>query len=234
MSRLIQWLDHRREVVGLETWKELAEDSGLPPDALHDVQVMQSVQVLERSQRRWLAAALRVSLRKLEELDCGEIDWIDDDHVVDIDVQGRPRPGREDDPAYWASRETRADESGTPLVGRIRANGAAEPDEDWHQEWGRRLPARFGKGRDIYALEIEGVGQFFVFRNVPPWEFREGAAAIYCWNGYEARGVFGHVQLAAFTAVVVTLDGQRHHLDPANVVRIGKIIGRWPAEARRS
>lgn len=59
-------------------------------------------------------------------------------------------------------------------------------------------------------------------------------SAVYCWNGWEARGLFGRAQLAALKAAVVTPDGQRHELDAADVVRIGKIIGRWPDEANRS
>lgn len=220
--------------MGLETWKDLAEQSGVSKDTLHNAILARSVLVLERSQRRWLAAALRVSLRKLEQLDSGQIEWIDDDHVVDIDLPSRPRPRQEHDPIYWAPRESIAEDGGAPLVGHIQANGAAEPDEDWHLEWGRRLPARFGKGRDIYALEIAGSSQSIVFRNIPPWEFREGPAAIYCWNGYETRGVFGRIQLSAFKAVVVALDGRCHHLDPANIVRVGKAIGRWPPETKRA
>jgi hypothetical protein len=234
MSRLIQWLDHRKEVVGFEKWKDLADYSGLPLQSLRDVRARQTLNALNRSERRVFAGALRVSLRKLEQLNDRDIDWIEDTHVFDPDVRGRALPWQEDDPAYWMPKETRPEDRGTPLLGRIKSSGTAEADEDWQEEWGRHLPARFGKGYDIYALEIEGVGQSIVFRNIPPWEFREGPAAVYCWNGWEARGWFGRVQLTPLKAVVVTSDGQRHELDPVNIVRIGKIIGRWPAEAATS
>jgi hypothetical protein len=234
MSRLIQWLDHRREVVGLENWKDLAELYGVSLQTLSDVQTYHTLNMVNRSERRLLAGALRVSLRKLEQLDGGDIDWIDDTHVFDPDVRSRALPWQENDPAYWIPKETRPEDRGTPLLGRIKATGQAETDEDWQEEWGRHLPARFGKGYDIYALEVEGVGQSIVFRNIPPWEFREGPAAVYCWNGWEARGLYGRVQLASPQAAVVTPDGQRHPLDPADIVRIGKIIGRWPAETNRS
>ena len=230
MSRLIQWLDHRREVVGFEKWKDLAEFFGLSLQAIHDAQAYHTLNVLDRSERRLLAAALRVSLRKLERLSDGQIDWIEDSDVFDPEIPGRPLPWQENDPSYWAPKDARSEDRGTPLLGRIKPSGEAEADEDWQEEWGRRLPARFGKGYDIYALELDGVDRAIVFRNIAPWEFREGAAAVYCWNGWEARGWFGRVQLAAVNATVVTPDGQRHELEPANVVRIGKIVGRWPAE----
>jgi hypothetical protein len=189
-----------------------------------------SMDPLNRSARYVLAVTLRASLGKLERLDRGDIDWIEVAHVVDPGFRGRPLPWQDIDPAYWRPKETPPEDRGTPLLGRITLNGKAEADEDWQEEWGRRLPARFGKGYDIYALEFEGAGQSLVFHNIPPWEFRGGQAAVYCWNGWDTQGWFGHLHLASLEAVVVTPDGQRHELDPVNIVRIGKIIGRWPAE----
>ena len=183
---------------------------------------------MSRSERRRLAAALRVPLRKLEQLGEGHIDWIDDDCVYDAGGRGRPRPGGEEDPSYWAPKESSPEDRGTPVVGRIRSSGKAEPDEDWQEEWGRHIPRRFGKGHEIYALELESSGESVVLRNIAAWEFREGKAAVYCWNGWEAEGWFGNVYLQSPNARVVTADGQRHDLDLLNVVRIGKMIRRWP------
>jgi hypothetical protein len=92
---------------------------------------------------------------------------------------------------------------------------------------------RYGKGKDIYALELERSGQSIVFRNIPPWEFSEGEAAVYCWNGWESQGWFGRAYLQPARARIVTADGSRHDLDPVNVVRIGKVIGKWPAKSDR-
>jgi hypothetical protein len=189
-----------------------------------------SLLVLGRSDRRSLAAALRVSLRKLEQLDAGSIDWIEDKHIYDVGTIGRPTPWQDSDPAYWVPKESKPEDRGTPLIGRIRASGKAEPDEDWQQEWGRHIPRRFGKGHDIYGLELEATGQSVVLRNIPFWEFREGMAAVYCWNGWEAEGWFGRVYLQADKARVITADGIRHDLDLLNVVRIGKVVGRWPSD----
>jgi hypothetical protein len=175
-----------------------------------------------------LAAALRVSLRKLEQLDAGSIDWIEDKHIYDVGTIGRPTPWQDSDPAYWVPKESKPEDRGTPLIGRIRASGNAEPDEDWQQEWGRHIPRRFGKGHDIYGLELEPSRQAVVLRNIPIWEFREGLATIYCWNGWEAAGWFGRVFLEASKARVVTPDGQRHDLDLESVVRIGKVVTKWP------
>src|ERR1700678_2237711 len=48
------------------------------------------------------------------------------------------------------------------------------------------------------------------------------------WVGGNTK-VYGAAmfRLTPLKALVVTSDGQRHELDPANIVRIGKIIGRW-------
>jgi hypothetical protein len=226
MSRLTQWLDHRMEVVAIEKWKDLADQSGVPLQTLRDASAYGTLAMLNRSERRFLAAALRVSLGRLEKLGDGEIDWIDDDYFYDAGVRGRPGPSHELDPNYWTPKVTNAEDRGTPLVGRIRSSGKADPDEDWQPDWGRYIPKRFGKGHEIYALEVEVSGESVVLRNVPPWEFRQGQAAVYCWNGWEAEGWFGNVCLQASRARVVTADGQRHDLDVVNVVRIGKIIWR--------
>jgi hypothetical protein len=48
-----------------------------------------SLDVLSRSERRLLAATLRVSLRRLERLDDGEIDLIEDKHRLESMVAFR-------------------------------------------------------------------------------------------------------------------------------------------------
>lgn len=227
MSRLTKWLDHRMEVVAIETWKDLADLSGVPLQTFRDASAYGTLAMLSRSERRQLAGKLRVSLRRLEDFDDGRIDWIEDDHVYDAGTRGRPRPGQEDDPACWTPKDSPPEDRGTPLVGRIRPSGKAEPDEDWQEGFGRHIPKRFGKGHEIYALELEASGESVVLRNIPAWEFREGQAAVYCWNGWEAEGWFGTVHLQASKARVITDDGQRHDLDVINVVRIGKLVGRW-------
>ena len=68
MSKLTQWLDHRMEVVGLNRWKDLSEYSGICHQTIRDMNTCGSLLVLSRSDRRSLAAALRVSLRKLEQV----------------------------------------------------------------------------------------------------------------------------------------------------------------------
>ena len=230
MSRLVQWLGHRMEAVGIDQWKDLTELTGISLNVFREIRDVGSLEILSRTQRRMLAAALRVSLRKLEQLGSRLIDWINDDHVCDIESQGRPLPGQEDDPAYWAPHDLPPQDRGTPLIGRIRPGGQAELDADWHQEWGKHIPRRFGNGRDIFAFEVESTSTSVVLHVIAPWEFREGRAAVYCWNGLEAQAWFGHVCLEP-NAYVVTPDGQRHDLELPNIMRIGKVVGLWPSEA---
>ncbi len=141
MSRLIEWLDHRMDVMGIENWKDLSEYSGLSQELLRDMREQNSMDPLNRSARYVLAVTLRASLGKLERLDRGDIDWIEVAHVVDPGFRGRPLPWQDIDPAYWRPKETPPEDRGTPLLGRITLNGKAEADEDWQEEWGRRLPA---------------------------------------------------------------------------------------------
>ena len=102
MSALMKWLDHRMEVVGVESWKDLAEQSGVPLVDLQDARMNETLDALNRSDQRYLAAVLRVSLSKLDRLNEGEVDWIDDSHVYDAVSRGRPRPCPPASPAVGA------------------------------------------------------------------------------------------------------------------------------------
>ena len=71
MSKLIEWLDHRMEVVGIENWKDLSEYSGCAGrrccERYDDRGSLDAVESFRAAPV--LAAALRVSLRKLEQLE---------------------------------------------------------------------------------------------------------------------------------------------------------------------
>jgi hypothetical protein len=226
MSRFAQWLDHRMEVIGIENRKDLSEFTGISLESIQRI-ALHSLDVSSRSQQRALAAVLRVPVRSLERLSRGELDWINDDYFYDAFDRGSVPPGH-DDGAYWLPKSAPPEDRGTPLIGTIHCNGKADPDEDWNEEWGRRLPARFGRGLDIYALELEGTGSSIVFRNGPVWQFRGGQAAVYLWNGWEAVGWYGSVNIQSSRPYVVTPDGFRRDLDAAAIMRIGRVIGRWP------
>ena len=43
MSKLTQWLDHRMEVVGVESWKDLSKQSGI---SLPDLQQVKADEML--------------------------------------------------------------------------------------------------------------------------------------------------------------------------------------------
>ena len=79
-------------------------------------------------------------------------------------------------------------------------------------------------------MELESTGTSVVLRQVQPWEFNQGKAAVYCWNGYEGQGWFGKICLQPFKPYVLTPDGRRHELDLSTITRIGKVIGYWPEE----
>ena len=223
MSRLVQWLDHRMEVMEIDTEKELSRLTGITTATLGEVREVGSLEILNRSQRRGLAAALRVSLRRLEQLDSDVIDWIDDHDVYDVGGSTRPRPGQEE----GEQREVPPPDPGTPLIGRVRSTGQVDLDEDWQPQWGKYIPPRFGKGNQVFALETESGGRAVVLRLVAPWELCQGTGAVYCWNGWEAQGWFGDVCLEPKT-YVVTPDGRRHELDLLSIVCIGRIVARWP------
>ena len=52
MSRLTEWLDHRMEVVAIETWKDLADLSGVSLRTIRDARAHCSLAMLSRSESR--------------------------------------------------------------------------------------------------------------------------------------------------------------------------------------
>jgi hypothetical protein len=70
-------------------WKDLSDYSGVPHETIREMNTCGSLDVLSRSERRLLAATLRVSLRRLERLDDGEIDLIEDKHRLESMVAFR-------------------------------------------------------------------------------------------------------------------------------------------------
>jgi hypothetical protein len=48
MSKVINWLDHRMEVVELSNWMDLSETSGVSQEVMRDMRTCGSLQVLSR------------------------------------------------------------------------------------------------------------------------------------------------------------------------------------------
>ena len=151
-----------------------------------------------------------------------------------MDVRGRPLPWQDDDPAYWLPKETPPEDRGTPLLGRITLGGKAETNEDWQEEWGRRLPRASARAMIFTLWNVKARGNPSSFATFHLGNFgKEKRPSIAGMTGKRA-GWFGRLSLLPSKAVIVTLDGQRHELDLGNIMRIGKIIGRWSSSKGRS
>ena len=72
MSRLVEWLDHRMEVVGINNYKELSELTGVTRAALREIRDIGALDILNRTQRRVLATALRARLASWNSLATAE------------------------------------------------------------------------------------------------------------------------------------------------------------------
>src|SRR4051794_29366804 len=85
MARLTEWLRHRQDLLGMASAEDLAEAAAISPGTITTILQTGTLRHVGRSARSWLARALKVTVRDLEALASGRIDWIDDSRMVDFD-----------------------------------------------------------------------------------------------------------------------------------------------------
>ena len=131
-----------------------------------------------RSARAYLARALKVSVRELEALAAGRIQWINDERRVDFDrlCATKKRPSHDKIPTAKSCDATK----GIPILGRVLESGTVEHFDYWTPEEGRRVPVRYPGLPDVFSLELTCdvppfmKGQCLVFQPILPGEIRDG------------------------------------------------------------
>lgn len=239
VADLIEWVEHRVRYLEIETENRLAELAGLEADTVADFLAIGTLDVMQWSERRSLAAALRVPLKKLYRLESGEVDWIGDDELYDAGAGYKPAPGATTTPvdeAWWREAGVlEAPKPATPVVGTIRSDGTVNIDEAWSDEFGKKIPVKFAPGQ-TFALDQSGSGQSVVFRMAQTYELRVGehAAVWVCKaDDFEGFGYYGRVQTTGDGRIRMRFgDATVLEFESADIRRVAKIIGRWPiAEA---
>ena len=77
-QEFVRWIEHRMRMVGIVSPEGLADAACLPREAVARILEAGSLRRAGRSVRGYLARALQVRLRDLEDLIAGRIAWIDD------------------------------------------------------------------------------------------------------------------------------------------------------------
>ena len=137
--RLTDWVKHRMRLLGIQDEQGLAALSGNAEGSLARFWQTGGLKGLQRSACRRLGWALQVSLRQLDGIDSGRIDWIDDADRYSAWLGDAPCSLPASSAALPRGSHCEPPQ-GTPVLGRIDWTGRIEPDECWDQQLGRRLP----------------------------------------------------------------------------------------------
>jgi len=238
MTDLANWMQHRMNVLEIAGPAELAEQADLAEVTVLRVVESNQYESLQQSQRRRLAWALQVNLKKLNALAGGQVEWIDDaDRYLpfNFDPAGeenhRPSIEPAPTPAPFGLIEP---PQGTPVLGRVGLDGRIESDECWDEQWGTRLADGQPQRRDTYALEVQS--QFLIVRNAKPWEARAGAmVAVYLCDDADGNAWFGKLarctpsNWSLLPGLAAASDAGLMTIDPERVLRIGRLLRKWPS-----
>ena len=230
-SKLSAWVLHRLEVIGLDDPLALAARAGLEPITVVELLEFNTLAVLPNwSARRRLCAALRISPKQLAEVeDRGA--WPPDGYCYDANPTFRPPTGSS---GHDRPRPIRPEDRGTPGIGLIRYDGSLDVDEHWSLAWGKRLPVRYGNGRNVYAMELLWDGRWAVFRVAPVYELSPGSLATVFVSDGCGGGTGYYCRLLgtrdATRASLVFPDGDSLEVPCDRLVCAGRPIGRYPLD----
>lgn len=181
-DRLAEWMNRRANLLGLSWPDGVADACGLAPGALRIIGVSPGLRGVSRSARGYVARALKVSLRDLESLAAGGIDWIPDNRIVDYErlAMSASKPPPIGQPAPHSCPL----HLGVPILGVISAGGIARQWTDASAEDVPRLPCRYLGFPDAFALSLcadfpgDGPEANLVFIAIPPGELIDGETAL--------------------------------------------------------
>ena len=237
MCRFGQWLAHRAALLGIGSHAQLADAAGLPPEAI-EAAATGSLGRVGRSARAWLARTLEVTVRDLEALAAGRIDWIADDQRVQFDryapaaLRITPRPS-----AVAPVAQPCGGNRGVPVVGRIVAGGRVEFFSEFAAPDGPRLPLHFRSAPDAFALHASvGNGAFpnetsLVFRALPPGELVDDEIALLTRSDANGESQVCHVRKAGPMQLRLLSPGGSSCGDMLSteiIVRAARVIGTHP------
>jgi len=187
-SHFVSWLIHRQALLGMEGADALADSAGVSNAVIEKMLGTGSLRGIGRSARSALARSLRITVRELESIASGEIEWINDAQQVDWD-RHTPDSMRAVRPASQAlSYEARwcKPAHGVPVVGSLVEGGLARFYESNPSDAAERLPVRYSGAPDAFALmatcpiQPYPVGAALVFRGLPPGQLESGQMALIC------------------------------------------------------
>jgi hypothetical protein len=225
---LSDWLRHRAGLLSLSWPQGVSEISGVPVAALNLIQRRQTLRGLGRSARGYLARALKVSVRELEAIGAGRIDWIADNRVLDLD-RLTPNSARPIDRAAGAAVASSL-HCGVPILGRILETGLVEHFDGWTPEDGRRIAVRYPGVPDAFALELEidlppyVAGGCLVFQTIPPGEVADGEFALLTSDETELRVAYRDGSMSLRTQPIAATGRRLRVIAMCDILRAARVI----------
>ncbi|HET6250011.1 MAG TPA: hypothetical protein VFE47_20135 [Tepidisphaeraceae bacterium] len=233
-SKLRSWFIHRAAIVNLAWPLGVAEAACIEPNRLDAILADAKLEYIGRSARSYLARAMKISVRDLEALCGGRIDWIPDGRKVDFD---RLSPVIAPLPATKYEAYICRAGFGIPILGRILETGVVEHFDDWTSEDGPRLSVRYAGLPDAFALELTvGIGSWFageclVFMAIVPGEIRGGEITLLCRDSSEGQSELCVVERAAesLSCTIRPVAGSQlpRMIALADILRAARIVGSW-------
>jgi len=226
-QEFVRWIQHRMAMLGITSPEGLADAASLPRESVSGILDPPSLRRAGRSVRSYLARALQVRLRDLEDLIAGRTAWIDDARRYEWDRHAPDflRAGRVDELALVSC----AERVGVPIVGRIEESGFARWIEEPPTDHVERLPLRYPGAPDAFAMRTSrrfdgfDVGGAIIFRSLPPGRITEGDLCLMTF-GIESQGVLGSVVGKSDEAARLNVGGAAITISLETVLRAARAI----------
>jgi hypothetical protein len=236
-TKLSAWIIHREQLLEIASHDALADVCGVPRSTIHTIADCNSLTHVGRSVRAYLARALEVTVRDLEALAGGKIDWIADDHRVDA---ARLTPSAlRTDPRVAAIAPAAiqcSSSQGVPVLGRIDCDGRAELLDDVASETLARLPVRYRGSPDAFALRTSSLADYppdatLIFRGVPPGQLPDGHSALITRGDADGECLFCYIEREGNLSLrLISPAGEAGPLVPMEmIVRAARVIGTYTA-----
>ena len=220
-----QWITHRTDAVGWESFRHVARFAGLSTEDCEALEDLDDFEVIRSPRkRRALALALCATVKDLYAIDIGTVE--------DVPMNNRQmRTLAAVCPARGVDAEVSAfDEDwppkpppSTPVLGELSRSGEFEPGD--HEP----LPVVFGMTGTIFALRVAPGDTWRVYRMTGRDNWREGEdCAVYVADDYDGRGYAGRVHIVESRIELQLRDNSRIPIDRDRVVRKARECNLYP------
>ena len=224
MAGFYQWIGHRKELVGFQSWIGFCRAAGIHRSR---ISLLQSGalgrDIFAEHELRRIALLLHAPFKRTLALAHGQVDWIEDNHWV-----GQSQPAR-----LQRRGTSGGDPKRTAAIGRILPSGSIELEENWNAEFGPWIPARVGSGRGTFALRLmpfdpdHALDRWMIFRLVRRDVLPDQQdVAMFTFDGITGRGLFGRLNVVGDAIVLRLQDARRQVMEipRGQIMQLARVV----------